>query len=120
MGCKFSTGGDVYSFGVLLLEMLTARQPTDELFGNDLCLHKYVDLAYPDKICEILDPQLQNKEDEVLYNVHMQNYIMPLVEIALICSMESPKDRPGMQDVCAKIVAIQEAFFKPFDNGRDS
>jgi hypothetical protein len=28
--------------------------------------------------------------------------------------MESPKDRPGMQDVCAKIVAIQEAFIQTF------
>ncbi|KAF8711546.1 hypothetical protein HU200_028990 [Digitaria exilis] len=114
MGCKISTGGDVYGFGVLLLEMLTARQPTDELFGDNLSLHKYVDLAFPDKICEILDPQLQNKEDGVLYNIHMQNYIMPLVEIGLMCSMESPKDRPGMQEVCAKIVAIQETFIQAF------
>jgi len=44
MGCKISTGGDVYGFGVLLLELLTAKRPTDELFGNDLSLHKYVDM----------------------------------------------------------------------------
>ncbi|RLN33385.1 hypothetical protein C2845_PM03G31380 [Panicum miliaceum] len=114
MGCKISTGGDVYSFGVLLLEMLTAKRPTDKLFGNDLSLHKYVDLAFPDKISEILDPKMQNKEDEILHNLHMQNYIIPLVEIGLMCSVESPKDRPAMQDVCAKIVAIQEAFIQTF------
>ncbi|PAN11859.1 hypothetical protein PAHAL_2G222800 [Panicum hallii] len=114
MGCKISTGGDVYSFGVLLLEMLMAKRPTDKLFGNDLSLHKYVDLAFPDKISEILDPQMQNKEDEILCNLHMHNYIIPLVEIGLLCSMESPKDRPTMQDVCAKIVAIQEAFIQSF------
>jgi len=28
--------------------------------------------------------------------------------------MESPKDRPAMQDVCAKIVAIQEGFIQTF------
>jgi len=114
MGCKISTSGDVYSFGVLLLEMLTAKRPTDKLFGNDLGLHKYVDLAFPDKISEILDPQMQNKEDEILCNLHMQNYIIPLVKIGLMCSMESPKDRPAMQDVCAKIVAIQEGFIQTF------
>ena len=114
MGCKISTGGDIYSFGVLLLEMLTAKRPTDILFGNDLSLHKYVDLAFPDKISEILDPQMQNKEDEILCNLHMQNYIIPLVKIGLMCSMESPKDRPAMQDVCAKIVAIQEGFIQTF------
>ncbi|XP_004959355.3 probable LRR receptor-like serine/threonine-protein kinase At3g47570 isoform X1 [Setaria italica] len=114
MGCKISTGGDVYGFGVLLLEMLTAKRPTDKLFGNNLSLHKYVDLAFPDKINEILDPQMQNKEDEVLCNLHLQNYIIPLVEIGLMCSMESPKDRPGMRDVFAKIFAIQEAFIQTF------
>ena len=113
MGCKISTGGDVYGFGVLLLEMLTAKRPTDKLFGNDLSLHKYVDLAFPDKINEILDPHMQN-EDGVVCNLRMQNYIIPLVEIGLMCSMESPKDRPVMQDVCAKIVAIQEAFIQTF------
>jgi hypothetical protein len=44
----------------------------------------------------------------------MQNYIIPLVKIGLMCSMELPKDRPGMRDVCAKIVAIQEAFIQTF------
>ncbi|OEL33878.1 putative LRR receptor-like serine/threonine-protein kinase [Dichanthelium oligosanthes] len=114
MGCKISTGGDVYAFGVLLLEMLTAKRPTDILFGNDLSLHKYVNLAFPDKINDILDPQMQNEEDEVVCNLLMQNYIIPLVEIGLMCSMESPKDRPVIHNVYAKIVAIQEAFIQTF------
>jgi hypothetical protein len=113
MGCKISTDADVYGFGVLLLELLTAKRPTDEIFGNDLSLHKYVDIAFPDKIDEILDPQMQN-EGEVVCNLRMQNYLIPLVEIGLMCSMESPKDRPGMQAVCAKIIAIQEAFIQTF------
>lgn len=71
MGCKISTDGDVYGFGVLLLELLTAKRPTDEIFGNDLSLHKYVDIAFPDKIDEILDPQMQN-ECEVVCNLRMQ------------------------------------------------
>lgn len=110
MGCKISTGGDVYSFGVLLLEMLTAKRPTDALFGNSLSLHKYVDLAFPDRIGEVLDPHMPYEEDEVIVTLCIQNFIIPLVEIGLVCSMESPKDRPGMRDVCAKIVAIKEAF----------
>ncbi|KQJ81948.1 probable LRR receptor-like serine/threonine-protein kinase At3g47570 [Brachypodium distachyon] len=110
MGCKISTGGDVYSFGVLLLEMLTAMRPTDAVCGNALSLHKYVDLAFPDRIADILDPHMSYGEDELAASLCMQNYIIPLVGIGLACSAESPKDRPAMQDVCGKIVDIKEAF----------
>jgi hypothetical protein len=53
---------------------------------------------------------MPSEEDEVATSLRMQNYILPLFSIGLMCSMESPKDRPGIHDVCAKIVAIKEAF----------
>ncbi|XP_037475505.1 probable LRR receptor-like serine/threonine-protein kinase At3g47570 isoform X1 [Triticum dicoccoides] len=114
MGCKVSTGGDVYGFGVLLLEMLTARRPTDALCGNALSLHKYVDLAFPERIAEVLDPHMPSEEDEAAASLRMQNYIIPLISIGLMCTMDSPQDRPGMHDVCARIVAIKEAFVETF------
>ncbi|KAF7013587.1 hypothetical protein CFC21_027656 [Triticum aestivum] len=110
MGCKVSTGGDVYGFGVLLLEMLTAMRPTDAQCSNALSLHKYVDRAFPERIAEILDPHMPSEEDEAAASLRMQNYIIPLVSIGLMCTMDSPQDRPGMHDVCARIVAIKEAF----------
>jgi serine/threonine protein kinase len=113
LGSEISTRGDVYSFGVLLLEMLTAKRPTDKLFVNGLSLHNYVNSAFPDKINEILDPQMP-REDGDVGNLCMQKYIIPLVQIGLTCSMESPKDRPGMRDICAKMMDIQEAFVETF------
>jgi len=39
MGSKISTEGDIYSYGIVLLEMLTGKRPTDELFDDGFTLH---------------------------------------------------------------------------------
>ncbi|XP_028086205.1 probable LRR receptor-like serine/threonine-protein kinase At3g47570 [Camellia sinensis] len=48
MGDMTSTLGDVYSFGILLLEMFTGKKPTDDMFKNHLNLHNFVKNAFPD------------------------------------------------------------------------
>ncbi|CAN6304113.1 unnamed protein product [Urochloa humidicola] len=58
MGYKISTGCDVYSFGVLLLEMLTGMRPTDAMFTDGMTLHKLVSSAYPNGLCKVLDPNM--------------------------------------------------------------
>ncbi|GAU44774.1 hypothetical protein TSUD_27430 [Trifolium subterraneum] len=39
MGSEVSTYGDMYSFGMLMLETLTGRRPTNEMFEDGLNLH---------------------------------------------------------------------------------
>ena len=102
----------MYSFGVLLLEMLTGKQPTDDFFVDDLSLHNFTDSMFPDRLAEIIDPHMMPEESQLGAEEWMQSYIVPLVALGLSCSMKSPKDRPGMQDVCAKLSAIREGFTK--------
>ncbi|KAM7469614.1 hypothetical protein LguiA_007797 [Lonicera macranthoides] len=45
MGGVASKCGDVYSYGVLLLEMFTGRRPTDDMFKDGLNLHNYIKTA---------------------------------------------------------------------------
>ncbi|KAK8334201.1 hypothetical protein V6Z11_A10G258200 [Gossypium hirsutum] len=47
MGSELSTNGDVYSYGILLLEMLTGKRPTNERFKEGLSLHNLVKAALP-------------------------------------------------------------------------
>ncbi|CAN6242131.1 unnamed protein product, partial [Urochloa humidicola] len=116
MGCGISTKADVYSFGVLLLEMLTGKRPTDEMFVDGLCLHNFTDSMFPDRVAEILDPNMAHLDHKLFTELWMQSYIIPLVAIGLSCSMGSPKGRPGMHDVCAKLCAIKEAFLESYGN----
>ncbi|XVF24094.1 hypothetical protein REPUB_Repub13aG0097700 [Reevesia pubescens] len=58
LGSNVTTYGDVYSYGILLLEMFTGKRPTDEMFKENLNLHKFVKTALPNRVAEITDPIL--------------------------------------------------------------
>ena len=64
MGSEVSTSGDIYSYGILLLEMFTGKRPTDSMFKDELNLHNFASTALPDRISEIVDPILLEEEDK--------------------------------------------------------
>lgn len=113
MGRKVSTEGDIYSYGIILLEMITGRRPTDEMFKDGMNLRNFVESSLPEKIDEILEPNLtgyHEGEDTNQAMVEMQICAMKLAELGLRCSEMSPKDRPTMEDVYAEILAIKDEF----------
>ncbi|KAJ4723384.1 putative Receptor-kinase [Melia azedarach] len=64
LGSEVSTNGDVYSYGILLLEMVTRKKPTDLIFEGDLNLQNFARTALPDQIIDIVDPALLNDNEE--------------------------------------------------------
>ena len=110
LGCKISAGADVYSFGVLLLELLTGKRPTDDMFIDGLTLPIFSESMFPERVAEILDPRMGHEEHQGCAEGWIQRYIVHLVALGLSCTVESPKDRPGMKDVCAKLSDIRASF----------
>ncbi|KAM3702682.1 hypothetical protein ACJW31_04G043600 [Castanea mollissima] len=68
LGSEVSIKGDVYSYGILLLEMITGKRPTNSVFEGGLNLHNYASMALPDGVMDVVDPKLLNNVDEVLGN----------------------------------------------------
>ncbi|XP_048235629.1 probable inactive receptor kinase At5g53320 [Ricinus communis] len=89
-----SEQGDVFSFGIILLELLTGK--TVEKSGIDL--PKWVrSMVREEWTGEVFDKEVNNAARE---------YAFPLLNIALKCVSNSPEDRPTMAEIMEKIEEI--------------
>ncbi|KAB2063740.1 hypothetical protein ES319_A10G238300v1, partial [Gossypium barbadense] len=125
MGSELSTKGDVYSYGILLLEMFTWKRPTDERFKEGLSLHKHVKAALPNRVIEIIDLILLQEsvrggtiiditlnENRLGNDRHLQCLNL-IFEIGLTCSAQSPSERMDMSDIVTKLCSIRDKLLRP-------
>ena len=120
MGANTSTSGDVYSYGIVLLEMLTGKRPSDDMFANNMSLHQFAKMALPERVMEIIDHRLLVEEIEIIR--HSENYdkirsmmqesLISLVKIGVSCSCESPKERMEMKDVVIEMQKVRDFYLK--------
>ncbi|XP_057781406.1 probable LRR receptor-like serine/threonine-protein kinase At3g47570 [Salvia miltiorrhiza] len=108
MSNSISTQGDVYSFGIVLLEMFVNKKPTDDLFQDGSNLHDFVAASLPDRVMEIVDPSLFPAGFEIT-NEQM-NYVASILTVGLSCSKEMPKDRTSIVDVVNELSMIHKLF----------
>lgn len=126
MGSKVSMDGDMYSFGILMLEMLSGRRPTDEIFEDGQNLHNFVENSFAGNLLQILEPSLVPKHEEATTEEENSQNLTPTVEkclvslfkIGLACSVESPKERMNMVDVTRELSKIRKAFLAGKINGK--
>ena len=61
---EITTYGDVYSYGILLLEMFIGKRPTDNIFQDNLNLHNFVKAILLEQIIDdIIDPILLSERE---------------------------------------------------------
>ncbi|KAI3723101.1 hypothetical protein L2E82_34449 [Cichorium intybus] len=98
---KCSTKGDVYSYGVVLLELLTGKQPTDSPDFGDNNLVGWVKQHANPKIRDVFDRELL-REDPGLELELLQH-----LKVAVACLDDRPWKRPTMIQVMAMFKEIQ-------------
>ena len=117
MGKRASTQGDVYSFGVLLLEIVTGRRPTDGFPVEGSCLHEWVKAQYPNRLQPVVEHALKKYATAAMPKQQCSrvwsNAVLEMVELGLMCTQYNPSTRPSMQDVAHEMGRLKEYLASP-------
>ncbi|XP_044963433.1 putative receptor-like protein kinase At3g47110 [Hordeum vulgare subsp. vulgare] len=113
-GSAVSTAGDIYSLGILLLEMFTGRSPTEGMFRDSLDLHKFVEDALQDRTLEIADPTmwLHSGQWDNTTSIRIMELLVSVFRLGISCSRQHPRDRTTTGDAAAEMHAIRDAYLK--------
>ncbi|XP_039144088.1 receptor kinase-like protein Xa21 [Dioscorea cayenensis subsp. rotundata] len=116
-GGQVSTSGDVYSYGIMLLELLTGKRPTNDLFKDGMSLRKFVEAGdTSEQNMEIIDRTILSdvRGDEVTNNdiMKINECLVSVLNVGLACSDPSQRNRMNMTDAAAKMLAIRSIYLR--------
>lgn len=96
---KITEKSDVYSYGVVVLEVLTGKQPIDPTIPEGQHIVDWVRQKRGGT--EVLDPNLRLRPEPEIQEM------MQTLGVAMLCVHPSPDDRPSMKDVAAMLKEIR-------------
>ncbi|GKD28848.1 kinase-like domain-containing protein, partial [Tanacetum coccineum] len=112
IGSEMTSSGDVYSFGILLLEVMTGKKPTDGMFNEGLSLHKFAYMALPDHAVDVIDNDaivLQSTETNAK---KVEECLAATIKIGVSCSVDSPPQRMKIEIVVNELQRILDVKYQ--------
>uniref|UniRef100_A0A7N0V1E6 Protein kinase domain-containing protein n=1 Tax=Kalanchoe fedtschenkoi TaxID=63787 RepID=A0A7N0V1E6_KALFE len=83
---RLTDKSDVYAFGVLILQIISGKRVVANLIQNGAC---------PGQVTDFVDPNLRGR--------FFEHEAAKLAKIALICSHESPSERPSLTTIVEEL-----------------
>ncbi|XP_047310309.1 cysteine-rich receptor-like protein kinase 44 [Impatiens glandulifera] len=109
---KFSVKSDVFSFGVILLEIISGQKNRSFRIGDvEEDMLSYASRSWKEEDClNLIDPAIRNTGGS------MPN-IMRCIHIALLCTQDNASDRPTMASIVVMLTGFSITLPLPFEPG---
>ncbi|KAH9667860.1 protein kinase domain-containing protein [Citrus sinensis] len=113
---RVSTNGDVYSFGIMLIETFTRKKPTDEIFSGEMTLKRWVNDLLPISVMEVVDANLLSQEDK--HFMTKEQCVSFVFNLAMKCTVESPWERINVKEIVRRLLQIRDSLLKNVEGRR--
>lgn len=98
---------DVYSYGILLLELLTGKQPVDPSFGDSMHIVAWVRTmvhqSHGSRGATLLNEAVLDAKLLRNANCDQKQHMLRVLQIAILCTKDNPSERPTMREVVEKL-----------------
>ncbi|CBI39285.3 unnamed protein product, partial [Vitis vinifera] len=103
---KVTEKSDIYSFGVVLLELVTGRRPIEEEYGEGKDIVYWVGTHLSDQ------ENVQKLLDRDIVSDLVQEDMLKVLKVAILCTNKLPTPRPTMRDVVKMIIDADSCTLK--------